>query len=161
MPMLTGMSRRRLPRVMATGAMMAERPRMSAVLKMLEPMMLPTAISEFRSAEEMKLTTISGADVPMATMVRPMMNSLMPHLRARPEAPSTMASAPMSTSTRPATNRRISIAIVLQFSFCAAKLQKRFQFQANVSLSCAATETTDIQLLTKYRPLLQEGGDIA
>ena len=89
MKMLTGMSFFRFSRVMSMGRSRAVRPRMSSVLKMLEPTTLPMAISALPCAAPMKLTTISGAEVPMPTMVSPMTNSLRPKRRATAEAPST------------------------------------------------------------------------
>ena len=83
------MSFLRLPEVMGMGRSSAVMPRISSVLKILEPMTLPMEISAFPCTAPMKLTTISGADVPIPTMVRPMTNSLRPNLRAMEEAPST------------------------------------------------------------------------
>ena len=89
MMMFTGISRFLLEGVMAMGRIRAVMPRMSRVLKILDPTTLPMAISALPWAAPMKLTTISGAEVPMPTMVRPMTNSLSPKRRAMPEAPST------------------------------------------------------------------------
>ena len=89
MRMFTGMSLRRLSRVMGMGSSTAVRPRMSRVLKMLDPTTLPMAISAFPCEAPMKLTTISGADVPIPTIVRPITNSLSPKRRATADAPST------------------------------------------------------------------------
>ena len=89
MRMLTGMSRFLLEGVTAMGRIRAVRPRISNVFMMLEPTTLPMAMSALPWKAPMKLTTISGAEVPMPTMVRPMTNSLRPKRRAMPEAPST------------------------------------------------------------------------
>ena len=69
---------------------------------MLEPTMLPIAISALPWSDEMKLTTISGVDVPMPTMVNPMINSLIPVFFAMLEEPSTSQFAPKSMRARPA-----------------------------------------------------------
>ena len=58
--------------------------------------------------KDLEQYTISGADVPMATIVKPMMNSLIPNFLAMPEAPFTIASAPRSMSARPARSINIS-----------------------------------------------------
>ena len=86
---LRGMSFLRLLLVIVSGAIKAVTPRIIAVLKMFEPTMLPIAISAFPWMADMKLTTISGAEVPMPTIVTPMMNSLSPNLLAMLDAPST------------------------------------------------------------------------
>ena len=56
---------------------------------MLEPTRLPMAISALPWNEERKLTTISGVDVPIPTIVRPIMNSLKPNFLAMLDEPST------------------------------------------------------------------------
>ena len=105
--MLMGMSFLRFIEVIPIGRIIAVIPRMSIVLKMLEPITLPTAMSALPLNAPMKLTTISGADVPIPTMVSPMTNSLMPNFLATEEEPSTRASAPPTTRTRPAININI------------------------------------------------------
>ena len=84
------------------GATSAAQPTISIVLKILEPMTLPTAKSGVPLRAETRLTNSSGAEVPAATMVRPMTISDMFTLRATAEAPSTRRSAPHSTRTTPA-----------------------------------------------------------
>ena len=69
--------------------MMAVRPRIANVLNMFEPTIFPTAISASPLKADMKLTTISGVDVPMPTIVSPITNSLKPERLAILEAPST------------------------------------------------------------------------
>ena len=85
----SGMSLLRLFLVITRGEIRAVTPRIMSVLKRFEPTMLPTAISDFPWNEERKLTTISGAEVPMPTIVRPITNSLSPNFLAMLEAPST------------------------------------------------------------------------
>ena len=106
----TGTSRLLFVRVMSTGAMRAEMPSTKAVLKTLEPTMLPTEISALPCMAPRKLTTISGAEVPMATIDRPITKSLIPSFLAILEEPSTSTSAPMSTSARPEISSRITTA---------------------------------------------------
>ena len=113
-----GMSRRRLERVTATGAITAVRPRMSRVLNTLEPTTLPTEMSAFPCRAPVRLTTSSGQLVPKPTMVRPMTNSLMPALRAMADEPSTSQSAPNTISARPSnSNKTCSIMLLLPFQF--------------------------------------------
>ena len=73
------------------GAMSAAIPTTPKVLKTLEPIILPKAIScsPLRAAD--KLATNSGSDVPIATIVRPMISSLKPHKVASSIAPQTIA----------------------------------------------------------------------
>ena len=104
--MFIGMSRFQLDGVMAIGRMRAVTPRISRVFMMFEPTTLPMAMSALPWKAPMKLTTISGAEVPMPTMVRPMTNSLRPKRRAMPEAPSTSQSAPNTMRARPPMSRR-------------------------------------------------------
>ena len=75
--------------VMTRGLIIAVVPRIRRVLNIFDPIIFPTAISALPWAADMKLTTISGADVPMPTIVRPMTNSLIPVLRAMADDPST------------------------------------------------------------------------
>ena len=84
-----GMSFFRLLLVIVSGAMMAVTPRISIVLKIFEPTMFPIAMSALPCKEERKLTTISGVDVPIPTIVRPITNSLIPNFFAMLDEPST------------------------------------------------------------------------
>ena len=86
---LSGMSFLRLVRVIAIGDIRAVIPSITNVLKIFEPTTFPTAISDSPLNADMKLTTISGVDVPIPTMVSPITNSLRPERRAMLEAPST------------------------------------------------------------------------
>ena len=106
--MLIGISRLRLVGEIAIGRISDVTPRISRVLKMLEPITLPTAMSALPLIAPMKLTTISGAEVPMPTIVRPITNSLTPSLRAIDDDPSTRISDPTTTRTRPRSNSRMS-----------------------------------------------------
>ena len=61
---------------------------------MLEPTTFPMEMSARPLKAPVRLTTSSGHEVPNPTMVSPITNSLIPALRAMPEAPSTSQSAP-------------------------------------------------------------------
>jgi len=71
------------------------------MLAMLLPITLPTAISPLPLREACTLTAVSGALVPKATMVRPMISGGMPKRPASSAAPRTSTSAPATSSTRP------------------------------------------------------------
>ena len=68
----------------------------------LLPMMLPMAKPGLPLAHEKMLTTISGSEVPKATMVRPMMSGLNLARTPMLEAPSTSQLAPKIKATKPA-----------------------------------------------------------
>ncbi len=74
---------------------------------MLLPTTLPTAMS--RSPRMLATTDVatSGSDVPAATIVRPMMRSLTPSVRASVTAPSTSHCAPHTSNPSPASARRM------------------------------------------------------
>ena len=74
--------------VSGSGRIRAVIPRIIIVLNILDPMMFPIAMSELPLKAEMKLTTISGVDVPIPTIVSPMTNSLIPNLLAMFDEPS-------------------------------------------------------------------------
>ena len=105
--MLIGMSFFKLLFVMVIGAIRAVTPRIMRVLNIFEPTMLPIAMSAFPCNDERKLTTISGVDVPMPTIVNPMTNSLIPNLFATLDEPSTSQLAPKSIRSRPDINIKI------------------------------------------------------
>lgn len=84
------------------------------MLKMLEPMMFPKTTSWVPLGDitvpEIIFTTSSGADVPMATIVRPIAISETLNLLAREEAPLTNRSAPFISKTKPTvTSNRLSV----------------------------------------------------
>ena len=103
-----GMSFLTVEGLMTIGATIAAQPTMSIVFMMLEPTTLPTAMSGVPFRADIKLTKNSGADVPQATMVRPMTISGTPKRRASEEAPSVRRSAPTSTNVTPIIINKIS-----------------------------------------------------
>jgi len=98
----TGNSRRTVPELMDSGAMTAVAPMISAILVMLEPIALPIASPELPCREATADTSISGAEVPKPTIVRPMSSGDTPRLRAVAAAPMTKRSAPQTRSANPA-----------------------------------------------------------
>ena len=102
-PMAKGISFLTVLGATAIGATAAEQPTMSRVLKMLEPITLPTARSGVPFRADIRLTNSSGAEVPAATMVRPITISGTRMSRASFEAPSVIRSAPQITRMIPTT----------------------------------------------------------
>ena len=86
---LTGISFLILFLVIVKGEIRAVIPKIINVLNILDPTMLPMAISALPCIADMKLTTISGDEVPIPTIVRPITNSLKPNFLAMLEEPST------------------------------------------------------------------------
>ena len=82
----TGQSLRINERSTRTGWINAVTPRMSARLAMLEPMTFPTVMPGLPSRAARADAMISGAEVPMDTMVNPTMTGGMRILMASPEA---------------------------------------------------------------------------
>ena len=73
---------------------MAATPTISIEFMVLEPTTLPTAISGVPSMADARLTKSSGAEVPTATIVRPIIISGTFIRRAKAEAPVVRMSAP-------------------------------------------------------------------
>ena len=100
-PTAKGMSFFTVERLMVIGATMAAQPTMSIQFIVFDPTTLPTARSGVPFSADTRLTNNSGADVPAATMVRPITISGMFTRRANAAAPSVRKSAPLSTQTIP------------------------------------------------------------
>src|SRR3989338_10741163 len=81
----------------------ATMPRMSRMLAMLEPTTLPTAMSVTPLIADVILTESSGADVPNATIVRPMTSEDTPRRFAKDDAPSTSKFADFTKAKRETT----------------------------------------------------------
>lgn len=71
------------------GVMLALHPNTKKILKRLLPITFPIAISGFFFSAATIEVASSGREVPPATSVRPMIDSLTPRLRAIPVAPLT------------------------------------------------------------------------
>ena len=85
--------------------MIDEIPRISKMLAMLLPKMLPMAISELPLKLERTLMINSGAEVPKEITVSPITRSETFSLFAIDEAPETIRSAPLIKKTNPTTKR--------------------------------------------------------
>lgn len=72
-----------------SGVMLALHPSTKKILKRLLPITFPMAISGFFFSAATMDVASSGREVPAATSVRPIMDSLTPRLRAIPVAPLT------------------------------------------------------------------------
>ena len=97
---------------------------MNIPLKMLLPMIFPSARPGLPFKAEPVLITSSGNDVPMATIVSPMSNSLMLKRRARADAPLVSQSAPRITSTIPTTKLNMDNSIIYFFEFDSRRYTK-------------------------------------
>ena len=80
-------------------------PRITSTFIILLPTTFPMVISALPFIAEEMLTAASGALVPIATIVRPMISWGIPSLEAIPAAPSTNQSAPLISITKPNTNK--------------------------------------------------------
>ena len=83
------------------GLISAATPRATPMLKRLEPSALPIANSGLPLSAETAEEKISGADVPNATIVRPIINGETPKIRASADAPNTNLSAPQIKPINP------------------------------------------------------------
>lgn len=72
---------------MATGKSKAVSPRIPRILKIFEPTTLPIVTSGFPFKAPTKLTTSSGMEVPIPTIVAPITKSETPNLLAMETAP--------------------------------------------------------------------------
>ena len=95
--------------LMVIGATIAAQPTMSMQFIVFEPTTLPTAKSGVPFRADTRLTKSSGAEVPAATMVRPMIISGTFILLASAAAPSVSLSAPNSTNATPRIIKRNQI----------------------------------------------------
>ncbi len=73
-------------------------PKMRAIFEIFEPTTVPIASSSLLLITDDMPTKISGADVPRATMVKPIASSLNPSFFARSEELSTNLSAPQTNT---------------------------------------------------------------
>lgn len=87
--------------VRCNGVMEALHPSTKKMLNRLLPITFPIAISGFFFKAATMEVASSGRDVPPATRVSPMTDSLTPRLRAMPLAPSTKKLPPAISATSP------------------------------------------------------------
>ena len=112
---MKGMSIFTASRSTRIGATSAVRPNITKMFMILLPTMLPMVMSAFPEMAALMLTAASGALVPIATTVSPITICGTPNLWAIVEAPLTKKSAPLISSTNPATRipRLINIICIM------------------------------------------------
>ncbi len=93
------------------GTTNAVMPSTRPILVILEPIALPSPIAGLPDQAAIPETSISGAEVPKPTMVRPMMRGEIPRLRAVAEAPITKRSAPQINRAKPIMMAAIEVSI--------------------------------------------------
>ena len=93
--MENGISLRMVSFCTRIGVRMEQTPTTTIRLKILDPTTLLTASSLLLTSDAVTLTAVSGNDVPIATIVRPMMIGGTFSLFAILELPSTKKSAPL------------------------------------------------------------------
>lgn len=108
---LTGISLFRISKLVLKPAINAQIPTTTSPLKMFDPMILLIAISLLPESAAFMLTEASGALVPIATIVRPIITLGTLRILAREELPSTKKSAPLIKSAKPIINKRYSIIV--------------------------------------------------
>ncbi len=86
----------------------AARPSTNATFMMFDPTTFPTAMSGRPSSAAIRLTTISGSEVPRATTVSPTTAGVMPARRERVTAPRTSSSPPPPNRSSPKAVRPIA-----------------------------------------------------
>ena len=92
-------------------------PKISAILVIFEPTIVPIATASAEFITELIATNISGADVPRATIVKPTNKSLMPKFLAILEDASTNLSAPKTRVTMDIIRNEISANIFILYRF--------------------------------------------
>ena len=107
-PSICGSSLRVVPASTVIALMIRVTPNTSPVFAMFDPNALPTANSPDPDKEAMTDMTISGADVPSETMVKPINNGERPARLAIAAAPSTNLSELQTSPINPATIKNTS-----------------------------------------------------
>ena len=118
-----GISLRIVSLATLTVANIAHTPMTTIRLKILEPTTLLTASSLLPARDADTLTAVSGRDVPIATMVSPIMIDGTCSRFATLELPSTKKSAPLISSTKPITRNtstRANGALLMIFSMVSS-----------------------------------------
>ena len=103
-------------------------------LKILEPMTLLIASSLLCTIEAVTLTAVSGREVPIATIVRPMMIDGTFSFLAMLELPSTKKSAPLIRNTKPTIRNTTTSASGALFIYFSISCSFRFGFEAILSV---------------------------
>ena len=107
--MLSGISLFKISGLVLNPAINAHTPTTTRPLKRLEPITLLIAISLLPASAALTLTEASGALVPIATIVSPIITLGTFIILASDELPSTKKSAPLINSTNPMSSNKYSI----------------------------------------------------
>ena len=119
----TGKSLFNIPLSTGTGHIIEQKPNTQRRLKILEPTTLLIAISLEPWRAAVTLTATSGALVPSATIVKPIIKLGTLKFLARAELPSTKKSAPLIKAIKPMININIHKNIIFySFSFVLTHL---------------------------------------
>lgn len=121
-PRRSGSSFFKTPDFTGRGAIKAVMPRTIAMLAILEPSALPMARSPAPDVDAINDTSISGAEVPNDTMVKPISMGDIPKFLAVAAAPKTNLSALQTKSMSPAISAKIGYNID---GICSNKRIKR------------------------------------
>ena len=92
-------------------------PKISAILVIFDPTIVPIATASAEFITELIATNISGADVPRATIVKPTNKSLMPKFLAILEDASTNLSAPKTRVAMDTIRSEILTNILILYRF--------------------------------------------
>jgi hypothetical protein len=95
------------------GFIKTAKPKIKSIFPILLPITLPNSISVLPDKWELNDIANSGADVPKATMVKPITVVDIPKLFAKDEAPSTKISAHFISSMKPAMDSTTFIIMVV------------------------------------------------
>ena len=128
----------------STVAIIAHTPITTIRLNILEPTTLLTASSLLPASEADTLTAVSGSDVPIATMVSPIMIDGTCSLFATLELPSTKKSAPLISSTKPITRKtstRANGALLMNFSIFSSFSFSTTALSAEISAITSITSS--------------------
>ena len=114
-----------------TGLIIADNPNINSKLQILLPIIFPTDMSEYPSKADVVLTNSSGIDVPIETIVNPIIISDICNFFAIWLEPSTNISAPFINSKKPITINTICNIIYFThlnilgfFNFMSAKFKE-------------------------------------
>ncbi len=113
---VNGISTQTVDFATATGTITEVIPRIINMFKILLPKTFPTVISALPFNAAVILTAVSGALVPIATIVRPITSCGIPNFSAIPAAPSTNQSAPFTSITKPSASNKTSNNNAISFS---------------------------------------------
>ena len=98
-----------------------ETPNIKAMFEIFDPMMVPIAKASLPFRTEDIPTNISGADVPSATIVKPIVNSLNPSFLASKEELSINLSAPHTRAAKeiakPVNDKNITHSTTVKYGY--------------------------------------------